>query len=143
MFSYARVEEWRIVRGSMLSFPGGAGAFKISYPRGGWLFVIASHGEGWEHVSVSLSDRTPTWQEMCFIKSLFWGEEDVVVQFHPPKSEYVNNHNFCLHLWRPTEEAIPLPPSLLVGVKGYSSEQIALMTEAQKKALVEEAQAHG
>ena len=51
------------------------------------LQVIASDGEGWEHVSVSLRNRTPNWREMCFIKNLFWDEEDVVIQYPPAKSE--------------------------------------------------------
>lgn len=78
--------------------------------------VIASDGEGWEHVSVSLRNRTPNWREMCFIKDLFWDEEDCVVQFHPPKSAYVNNHEHCLHLWRPIRAEVPQPPSILVGL---------------------------
>jgi hypothetical protein len=76
------------------------------------LAVIASDGMGWEHVSVSLPSRCPTWEEMCFVKGVFWDEEDTVVQYHPAKSEYVNNHSFCLHLWRPTEIKIPVPPSM-------------------------------
>lgn len=71
----------------------------------------------WEHVSVSLPARCPTWNEMCFIKELFWGHEDTVIQFHPPRSEYVNNHEFCLHLWRNTKIKIDTPPSHMVGVK--------------------------
>jgi hypothetical protein len=81
------------------------------------LQVIASDGAGWEHVSVSLPARCPTWAEMSFIKGIFWDACDCVVQFHPPESEYVNNHSFCLHLWRPTDHDIPTPPSLLVGDK--------------------------
>jgi hypothetical protein len=72
---------------------------------------------GWEHVSVSLPTRCPTWAEMAFIKSVFWDADDTVVQYHPPESEYVNNHPFCLHLWRPIEKQIPLPPSILVGFR--------------------------
>jgi hypothetical protein len=48
---------------------------------------------------------------------MFWCEEDCVVQYHPPKSQYVNNHPFCLHLWRPIDHQLPAPDSLLVGVK--------------------------
>jgi hypothetical protein len=48
---------------------------------------------------------------------LFWDGEEVVIQFHPPKSEYVNNHLGCLHLWHPTRDKIPLPDSILVGIK--------------------------
>lgn len=81
------------------------------------LVVIASDGEGWEHVSVSMRNRTPNWREMCFVKDLFWGAEDWVVQYHPPISEYVNNHPNCLHLWRPTKSKMPTPPSILVGLK--------------------------
>ena len=55
----------------------------------------------WDHVSVSLKTRTPTWEEMCHIKSLFFADEEVVMQLHPAKSAYVNYHPFCLHLWRP------------------------------------------
>ncbi|MCR4532718.1 hypothetical protein NUV62_17465 [Acinetobacter venetianus] len=73
---------------------------------------------GWEHVSVSLPARCPTWEEMCFIKSLFWGEDDCVIQYHPPKSDYVNNHQYCLHMWRPIEQSLPTPPSFMVGKAG-------------------------
>lgn len=81
------------------------------------LLVIASDEAGWEHVSVSLPNRCPTWPEMCLIKGMFWGDEDCVVQFHPLESEYVNNHPYCLHLWRPSGQDIPTPPSLLVGIR--------------------------
>jgi hypothetical protein len=81
------------------------------------LRVIASDQGGWEHVSVSLPTRCPTWDEMSFVKGLFWSEEDCVVQFHPPRSEYVNLHPFCLHMWRPVGADIPLPPSWMVGPK--------------------------
>ena len=79
------------------------------------LGVIASAGMGWEHVSISLPHRTPNWREMCFIKDLFWGEEDVVIQYPPKKSEYVNRHDNYLHLWQPAGVGIPTPPKELVG----------------------------
>lgn len=83
--------------------------------------VIASDGEGWQHVSVSLHDhpnKTPSWALMCFVKDLFWEPEDVVVQFHPRKSEYVNHHPGCLHLWRCIDgREFPTPPTYMVGPK--------------------------
>jgi hypothetical protein len=80
--------------------------------------IQASDLGGWEHVSVSLNKaRCPDWEEMCMIKDMFWDEEDCVVQFHPPKSEYVNMHTYVLHLWRPTEFNIQTPPSIFIGVK--------------------------
>ena|ERR1700679_3948375 len=76
---------------------------------------------GWEHVSVSVAIgrdcRMPTWEEMCFVKGKFWDEEECVIQFHPPKSEYINNHVACLHLWKYTGGEFPLPPSIFVGLK--------------------------
>lgn len=79
--------------------------------------VIASDGMGWEHVSVSLPTRAPTWEEMCWVKSLFWDREDCVMQLHPPESEWVNNHPHCLHLWRPVSAEIPRPPMITVGMQ--------------------------
>lgn len=81
------------------------------------LKVICSDGEGWEHVSVSRPDRCPTWDEMCKVVALFWDAEDCVMQLHPPRSRWISNHPFCLHLWRPTGEAIPAPPDWMVGYR--------------------------
>lgn len=84
---------------------------------------IASDGEGWRHVSVTVEgeSKPPSWSIMCKIKDLFWDNEDWVVQFHPAKSEYVNNHPGCLHLWQPTNADFPKPDSILVGIKGYET----------------------
>ena len=84
---------------------GNKGAFSVVY-YGEELRIIANdaslESEYWEHVSVSARRRCPTWEEMCYVKSLFWDDEDRVLQMHPPKSEYVNVHPHCLHLWRHT-----------------------------------------
>ena len=54
-----------------------------------------------QHVSIELyARRLPTWEEMCFVKDIFWDEEEEVVQIHPKKSHYVNLTE-ALHLWRP------------------------------------------
>ena len=76
--------------------------------------VIASWGGGWEHVSVCQKNRTPDWNEMSKIKDMFWRDDECVMQVHPPKSEYVNLMENCLHLWRPINQEIPLPPILYV-----------------------------
>lgn len=81
----------------------------------GTVIIIASWGGGWEHVSVSLGRRCPTWDEMCMIKDIFWGEEECVVQFHPPHSEYVNLHPYCLHLWKKSGEVFETPPKEYIG----------------------------
>ena len=78
------------------------------------LTIIASNSEGWDHVSVSLANRCPTWEEMCFVKDLFFWPGEWVLQYHPAKGDYVNCHPFVLHLWRPQDQAIPRPPVELV-----------------------------
>ncbi len=78
------------------------------------LRVIASWGMGWDHVSVSLADRCPTWEEMCFVKDIFFRPDECVIQYHPPESKYINNHKYVLHMWRPQNESIPMPPLCFV-----------------------------
>jgi hypothetical protein len=78
------------------------------------MAVIFSAGEGWEHVSVSLHDRCPTWEEMAEVKRRFWEPADVVMQLHVAESQHLNCHPYCLHLWRPLHDKIPLPPPILV-----------------------------
>lgn len=115
----------------------GNGVFAVKR-KGQVLRMIASDdsgGEGWEHVSVSLADRCPTWDEMCFVKDLFFLPEESVMQLHPPESDYVNNHPYCLHLWRPTTAAIPLPPAIYVGVKSAGT----LTSEVEARAVRETA----
>jgi hypothetical protein len=93
------------------------GLFMMRYSPGVVIRMIAAVGDGWEHVSVSLEDRTPLWEEMCAVKDIFWDEEETVIQFHPAKSSYVNHHPYCLHLWRRIDVNIGLPPTYMVGPK--------------------------
>lgn len=96
------------------------GAARLRSPHGRFLTIIFSGAEdcGWEHVSVSTRDQgPPNWDEMCFVKRLFWDAEDCVVQFHPPERDYVNNHPNCLHLWRWREGEFPRPAAILVGIR--------------------------
>ena len=93
------------------------GVFEIPLNQNETAYVIADNGLNspeWEHVSVSLKTRCLTWEEMCKIKDLFFEEDETVIQIHPSKKHYVNVYNFCLHLWKPKIEKLPLPPSDLV-----------------------------
>lgn len=111
------IEPYRITRGVLGSDAsyGTTGAFEIPF-ESFILQVIADNGKesGWEHVSVSLKNRCPNWKEMCYIKDLFWDAEETVIQYHPPKSKYIDNHPYVLHLWKPTKKDIPLPPMILI-----------------------------
>ena len=102
---------------------GGAFIVPVSTVRGAFrrranLRVIASADGGWDHVSVSHSDHTPTWEEMDYIKRLFFGDDETVMQLHVPRSDWINNFPYCLHLWRPHDKEIPRPPAEFVGIPG-------------------------
>jgi hypothetical protein len=120
-----KLEQGRVRHGYLATdeADGAYGAFMVQGPCGAELRIIAAPGRrpmehGWEHVSVSIERRPPNWQEMAFVKDLFWNEDECVVQFHPPKDAHVNNHPHCLHLWRHATKIIELPPEELIGVKG-------------------------
>lgn len=121
-FTTARAERYRKPHPTRLSHKVGDtfGWFEFPTKLGGPVIrmqVSPGYLEfEFEHVSVSLAHRCPTWEEMCKVKDLFWDEEDTVVQFHPPKAEYVNLSKTCLHLWRWTKGKFPAPNKIEVGV---------------------------
>ena len=90
------------------------GLFNIPYKSYMLTVIAAPKSTDWQHVSVSLPNRCPNWQEMCFVKDLFWNEGETVVQFHPKKSEYKNLHPHCLHLWKMRAFEYELPPNIYV-----------------------------
>lgn len=127
-------EHARIVRGALATKPGDpCGAFLIRRKTTPVILrALVSSADspplghpawGWDHVSIvpANRDRAPTWEEMCFVKSLFWDDEEAVMQLHPPRSQWVNNHPNCLHLWRPVHLEIPMPDPIMVGVKEWGT----------------------
>lgn len=90
------------------------GAFYVKL-KGRQLKVIASYGMGWDHVSVSLSDRTPRWDEMELIKRLFFEPDEWAMQLHAPPSKHISIHPNTLHIWAPHAPlTIPIPHPLMV-----------------------------
>jgi hypothetical protein len=85
------------------------GAFQI-----GLLRVLACAGDGWDHVSVSLENRIPTWEEMEYIKRMFFKDDETAMQLHMPPSNHINCHPNVLHIWRPHNIPIPRPPISMV-----------------------------
>lgn len=93
---------------------GGAGMIYLNGIRQKPASIVWSFGGGWDHVSIAFPNRCPTWEEMCKVKDLFFYDDETVIQFHPKKSEYVNKHPYCLHLWRKQGEDAELPPQIFV-----------------------------
>lgn len=127
--NWQHIEHARVLHG-----PGGtprgvlAGQFVFRTDKAGrgdqTCEVLADNGmtTGWEHVSVKGrstqkgGSRTflVNWGVMCAIKEMFWEDWETVVQFHPPKAEYVNCHPHVLHLWRHKLGEPARPPMDLV-----------------------------
>lgn len=115
------LDAYRLTGRPVLKFWGWAGddtcgMFAIPSPiDGGRLMIVASSGEGWDHVSVSRANRCPNWPEMSHIKRLFFRDDEAAMQIHVPVKDHINCHPYCLHLWRPQAAVIPLPPAEMVG----------------------------
>jgi hypothetical protein len=92
------------------------GMFLIRFiKKGDILAAMASDAEGWDHVSVSLQHRCPTWEEMSFIKRLFFEDYECAVQYHPPVKDNVSLHPYCLHMWRfQGSGGFPMPPKEMI-----------------------------
>lgn len=93
---------------------GGSGFLQLGNRVADSAVVVWSFGGGWDHVSVSYSNRCPTWDEMCKVKDMFFGPDECCIEYHPAEKDYVNVHPYCLHIWRPQGNEIPKPPKIFV-----------------------------
>ena len=128
-------EKHRITEGQLGSSVGRGRNGAFSFRQGKVnFFIVISDEEDWEHVSVTVNGgkRTPTWEQMCWIKDKFWKPDELVIQFHPRESEYVSFHPHCLHLWKPIGVELPTPPPYMVGPDGPEVYKVQrpLMTNA-------------
>lgn len=89
------------------------GAFVIPYANAE-LRIVSSNGAGWDHVSVSVAGRCPTWDEMHWIRKLFFEPNETVIQIDPPEHDYVSFHRHTLHMWRNQRQVIDLPPKWMI-----------------------------
>lgn len=80
----------------------------------GDMMLIVSVGAGWDHCSVSLPYRVPSYEEMKWIKRLCFRDDEWAMELHAPPSKHINRHPYVLHLWRPHDVPIPTPPEIMV-----------------------------
>ena len=66
---------------------------------------------------IYFKQRKPYASVIWSLKDDFFRDDEVVVQFHPAKEQYVNNLQNCLHLWRCQSDDFPTPPSIMVGIR--------------------------
>lgn len=65
--------------------------------------VIISKDAGLWHMSMSRKDRLPNYDEMKTARYQFFPDLDYMIQIFPPKQDFVNVYQFCLHLWEPKD----------------------------------------
>lgn len=115
-----QIDKYRNTSKKVTDYFGGVGddycgAFNVPSPSTGEiLFVLASNNMGWEHVSVSHETRCPTWEEMDYVKRLFFKPTETAMQLHVAEKNHISVHPNCLHLWRPKKGGVPLPPKEFV-----------------------------
>ena len=82
---------------------GGYGIFRYGSLRNASVIWGRNEGGKYDHVSISPSGRTPTWEELCKVKDTFFNDDEECYQIFPKKREHVNLDKNCLHIWRNTE----------------------------------------
>lgn len=60
--------------------------------------IYAKEADRW-HLSISHPTRLPTYDEVKQARYDFLPDDVYMAMIFPPKSEFVNVHPFCLHLW--------------------------------------------
>ena len=101
------------------------GKYRLVHPyiKEYWFDCVVQVRNGWEHVGVKImrivsrnketstsTKRFPTWMEMNHIRNVFWGPQEVVLQFHEPMRHYEDT--WTSHLWNPLT-AINVPEQIL------------------------------
>jgi hypothetical protein len=64
------------------------------------LASVATYDDGlWYHVSFSLKDKIPSYEQTLFVRGSIFPASAKVIQVFPPVDEHYNFHPNCLHLW--------------------------------------------
>lgn len=108
----SRAERWRVKTGQFASSraDGWNGLFIVPLDGSFWHVAI-SDSSGWRHLSVSNAQqrrKLPSWEIMCRLREAFFGDDEWVVQYHPPKYQD-SDDPFTLHLWAPLDAELPKP----------------------------------
>jgi len=67
---------------------------------------LGPNGELRWHLSVAHNKRNPTWEEIRDLRYLLVPDDVTMAMFLPPRSQYINLHNFCFHLYELEADAI-------------------------------------
>jgi hypothetical protein len=76
--------------------------YRRAFAKGGCRMIVTrevyrDHSLRW-HLSISHSDRYPTWDEIKNARYALMPDEITMAMLLPPKAQYVNLHPNCFHL---------------------------------------------
>jgi hypothetical protein len=112
-----KANRWRVRTGKWASteIDGFNGHFIVPLEGEMWMVRISDQ-LGWKHLSISNAQKKilPNWTVMRRVKEAFFADEEWAVQFFPAKQDYVNDHDWVLHIWVPLNEPLPVPHACLV-----------------------------
>jgi hypothetical protein len=69
-----------------------------AFTMGPCRIIVSQQKAGW-HLSVSRPDRLPTWEEVRDARYALIPDEATMALLLPPRSEYVNVHEYCLQMY--------------------------------------------
>lgn len=108
------------IEAEALALFGGWGYVATDTPGVVLKIVFSTYGR-WDHVSVSGAKKTdlqpvriPSYHEMVKIKRILFRPDEVVMELHVAEDDHINTNTHVLHLWRPQDREIPLPPKIMV-----------------------------
>jgi hypothetical protein len=122
MMNLDLLNKYRVTTGPLITYTRGyigddtCGFFHVPSPIDhAEMMVMAASGLGWDHVSVSRKNRCPNWLELEYVYRMFFREDETAIEYHVPMGDHVNQHPYCLHLWRSLDHEMPRPPSIMIG----------------------------
>lgn len=79
----------------------GSRAFRF----GACRVIVSQQRAGW-HLSISRPDRLPSWEEIRDARYALVPDSATMALLLPPRSEYVNVHEFCMQLYEIPDDYI-------------------------------------
>ena len=61
--------------------------------------AILSRDDGLWHLSISCTNRDPTWDEQVTLRYRLCPEIKTMAMYLPPMKDYVNKHRYTFHWW--------------------------------------------
>lgn len=63
------------------------------------IIILHSIDNGKNHISLSYKNKLPSYEEIKEARYQLCPNIKYMAQIFPPKEEFINAHEYCLHLW--------------------------------------------